>query len=209
MDTVQYQALSVVFFPQGNIDNKTLYSLLDFLRGHKVTNIKFNNTFPLSVPAPFPLMSANVGLWQMVVNGQRVDFSCTSLNACSKEMYTLISEIFESCFTDKINRLGLVAQFKCFKDSVQLKNKFLASSLASQEDLTLNSLAYVKRLANVYDNIQILKSNEPEVSYICVRDLNTGILPQKLDKCRLNELIAFAVEKFSLESISGILYGEK
>mgnify|MGYP004504602137 CR=1 FL=1 len=209
MDLLQNQALSVVFFPEKNVNHETLFSLFDFFRKKAAGNIQFNNTFPLGVPAPFPLISANIGGWQITVNGQRIDFLCNNMECFSLDKQkSFILAIFDSCFLNKINRLGLVSQFKC-KDITL--SRFLNPNWVKNREL--NSLAYVNRInendISLYDNIQILKNNNLEFPYICVRDLNTGKLPSCFDRGYLEKAIQIANEKFSLKSIGEELYGER
>ena len=210
MDILQHQALSVVFFPEKNIDNELLFNLLDFLREHEAGNIQFNNTFPLGVPTPFPLISAKVDPWQIAVNGQRIDFSCNELESLGKKM-SLIYDIFKACFQNKLKRLGLVAQFVC--SNITLSRFLSAALLKPEESFSLNSIAYVNKLnengVSLYDNIQILKNNSQEFPYVCVRDLNTGVLPTYLDEEHLDKLINIALGKFSLNSIREELYGKR
>lgn len=209
MESLQYQALSIVFFPQKNIDQATVFALFDFLRDRHAGNIQFNNTFPLGVPAPFPLISANVGGWQITVNGRRIDFLCNKpeVLALAKQKQ-IILEIFESCLVDKINRLGLVAQFKC--GDIPL-NLFLSSNLTAPKGFSLNSLAYVNKIdgneISLYDNIQIVRNNSQDFPYVCVRDLNTGTLAECFKKDYLDKAIQIATDKFSLDSIREKLYG--
>ena len=210
METLQDQALSVVFFPEKNIDNELLFNLLDFLREHEAGNIQFNNTFPLGIPAPFPLISAKVDPWQIIVNGQRIDFSCQKVESFGTKM-ALIYEIFKDCFNNKIKRLGLVAQFKC--RNITLSRFLNPTLLNAGQDFSLNSLAYVNKLnakdVFLFDNIQILKNNSQEFPYICVRDLNTGLLPDYLDEEYLGKVIKISMEKFSLNSVREELYGKQ
>lgn len=210
MDTLQQQALSVVFFPEKNMDNNLLFHLLDFLRKHEAGNIQFNNTFPLGIPAPFPLISAKVDPWQIIVNGQRIDFSCQKVESFGTKM-ALIYEIFKDCFNNKIKRLGLVAQFKC--GNITLSRFLNPTLLNTGQDFSLNSLTYVNKLnakdVFLFDNIQILKNNSQEFPYVCVRDLNTGLLPAYLDEEYLGKVIKISMEKFSLNSIREELYGKQ
>lgn len=188
-----------------------MFALFDFFRKRSAGNIQFNNTFPLGVPAPFPLISANVGGWQITVNGLRIDFLCNKPECFDlAKQQDFILEIFESCFVDKINRLGLVAQFKC--KNIPL-TRYLTQNLAGKKDFYLNSLAYVNKIDEngipLFDNIQILKNNNQDFPYICVRDLNTGMLPKCFDKDYLNKVIQIAIEKFSLYSVNEELYGKQ
>lgn len=216
MGTVHFRALSVVLFPAANIDNDTLLSLFDFLRKIKAGNIKFNNAFPLGMPTPFPLLSANIGTWDISVNTKRIDFLYKNSTNPPVETYKIICDIFHECLTKKINKVGFVVQYQYNNESLPKVNKhFLSSCLvASYQDLVLNSLAYVHKMKHEdscsefpcpYDNIQIVKNNNLEQSYICVRDLNTGTLSDMLSTENMDRLVKLSVKSFSEEAIKGLL----